>query len=191
MPLGESNLVVSNAGMQVLYRGTQNTLGSIASNGLTKDNRSGAQALANTTLNDGTSKGILGGSVVRVQSTGQVGSADDTNTGVQSGIVGIALNDATGYAYESMSGAASEKVPYIHGTNTVVAVDVYETADTSGSALDYSAANGANVYASANGLLTIEEGLSGGTAGAGATVVGVILQAPTSTEPLMVVQLRV
>jgi len=191
MPIGESNLVVSNAGMQVLYRGTQNSLGAIASDGLTKDNRSGTQALANTTLSTSTSLGILAGMVVKVETDGTVGPADETNTGVQTGISGIALNDASGYSYESTSGAASEKVPYIHGTNTVVAVDVYETANTSGSALDYSAAGGFPVYASANGLLTIATGLTGGTAAAGATVVGIILQAPTSAEPTMVVQLRV
>jgi len=192
MSLGESNLVVSEEGMKILYRTTLNMLMAISDDGLTVDNTSGnAQKAANSTLDASTARGILGGSVVRVVADGTVGPADDAATGVQAGIAGLAINDAAGNPFESASAVGSGKVPYVQGSGTVVAVDRYETADTAGSAIDWSASAGEALYASGNGLLTIAAGLTGGAAAVGATIVGIVLKAPTAADPQLVVQLRV
>jgi len=188
---GQSNKIAPALELQPLYRGTLNSYCAISDEGLTVDNRSGTQALANTTLNTATPDGILAGSVVRIVDAATVGPANDAATGVQVGIVGIAVRNAAGEAYESTSSVASGSITYLHGTGSVVEVPVYETADTAGTALDYSTAAGLPVYASANGLLTIAAGLTGGVAASGATIVGVIIEPPTASSPVMVVQLRV
>jgi hypothetical protein len=187
---GQSNLVVPSVEVQPLYRGTLNSYSAISDTGLTQNNRTGTQALANTTLNAATPDGILGGSVVAIVGPAQVGPAKAAQ-GVLAGIVGIAQRNAAGEAYESTSSAASGAITYIHGSDTLVSVPVFETADTAGTALDYSAAAGLPVYASANGLLTIAAGLATGAAAAGATIVGILVDPPTATNPVMVVQLRI
>lgn len=189
---GQSNNVAPVYEVQPLYRGTLNTYSSLEEAGLTVNNKGNAQALANTTLDDATPNGVLGGAVVRITGPATIGLADDANTGVQDGIVGIAIRNAAGEAFESTSSVASGVLTYIHGTGSLVKVPIYETYATNGTtALDYSSSAGKPVYASQNGLLTIEEGLNGGTAGAGATVIGVIVEPPTTSNPAMVVQLRV
>jgi hypothetical protein len=185
--LGQSNLVASDAGMKILYRGTLNTLMGITEAGLKKVNTSGNPQAENNTTLDSSIQGILSGQVLEIKGDGIVGAADSTNDGTAP-VVGLAVNNAVGYDYESMSGAASEKAPYIHGTGSVVAVDVYETVEIDGSTgIDYAA--GDKLYASQNGLLTNASGLD--TVGAGATVVGIVLVAPSASNPFMYVQLSV
>lgn len=192
MSWGQSNLVRPDSGAKILYRGTLNTYAAISATGLTVVNLAADnQAQANSTISSATPNGVLSGAVVKVSAAGTVGLANDTNTGVQVGIVGIAVNNAAGNAYESASGKGSGKITYLHGTGSVIAVDVYETADTSGSAIDYSTSAGLPVYASAHGLLTIAAGLTTGSAGVGATIVGIVIEPPTATNPLLVVQLRI
>jgi hypothetical protein len=192
MSWGQSNLVRPDSGAKILYRGTLNTYGNINATGLTVVNLAAdAQAQANTTISTSTPNGILSGAVIAVTSAGTVGLANSTATGVQTGIVGIAVNNATGNVFESASAVGSGKVTYLHGTNSVIAVDKYETANTSGVAIDYSVSAGYPVYASQHGLLTIAAGLTGGAAGVGATIVGIVLDPPTATNPLLVVQLRI
>lgn len=178
--------------LQPLYRGTLNSYCAISDEGLTVDNRTAGQAAANTTLNSATPDGILAGSVVRIVSAATVGPANDAATGVQVGIVGIAVRSAAGEAYESTSSVASGSITYLHGTGSVIEIPVYETFATDGTTpIDYSTAAGLPVYASANGLLTIAAGLTGGVAAAGATIVGVIIEPPTASSPVMVVQMRI
>jgi hypothetical protein len=186
MSWGESNLVRPDSGTKILYRGTLNSYGKIDATGLTQDNRPNAQALANTTLSASTPVGILAGSVVAVTGAGTVGKATNASTGV----VGIAVNDAVGAPYESASGAGSGKLVYLHGSTSLIAASRYETYDDAGSTpLNYAAAYGAPVYASKNGLLTIAAGINGGAGSA--VIVGIIVEPPTASNPLLVVQLRV
>lgn len=188
---GQSSKIAPSYEVQTPYRGTLNAYMAISDEGLTKNNKGTAQAQANTTLGTSTPDGILGGMVVRVVAAGQVGPADAAATGVQAGIVGIAKRDAAGAPYESLSSVASGGITYVHGSTTVVEVPVYETHNVAGDTpLDYASAAGQPVYASANALLTIAEGLTGGVAAAGATVIGTILVPPTASNPIMVVQLR-
>lgn len=174
--------------MKILYRGTLNAFSKVNEAGLTQDNRANAQALANTTLSSSTSRGILNGSVVAVIGAGVIGKATTASTG----IVGLAVNDAAGYPYESASAAGSGKVTYVHGSQTLVAVSIYETATFADAAvaINYSTAAGLPVYASQNGLLTIASGVDAALI-ADATIVGIVVEPPTATNPLLVVQSRI
>jgi hypothetical protein len=187
-PLGQSNLVVSDSGMKILERGTLNSIMGVDEAGLIKDNTTeNDQAKGNTTLSPVTSKGLLSGQVVEVKTDGIVGIADSATDGTAP-VVGLAINDAAGYPYESMSGIGSQRAPYIHGTSSVVIVDKFETVKVDGSTTIAYAA-GEKLYASQNGFLTNASGLA--SVGAGAVSVGLVLVAPTATQPGMYVQLRV
>lgn len=183
MAIGEASAIVPDKGVNILYRVVLNTLGNLTATGLTQDNTSGnAQKTENSRLGTDTPKGILGGSVVAVSSTagsGYIVAADgDTNTPV-----GIAENNAVGYPYESSSGVASGKLPYLCGSGSVFSTDIYETRNADDNAdLTYEA--GDELYPSQNGLLTNEDA-------GGGVVVGVVLTAPSTSDPFMVVQLRI
>lgn len=187
-PLGQSNLVVSDTGMKILYRGTLNSLMGINAAGLTEVNNAGnVQAVGNTTISATTNRGLLGGQVVEVKADGIVGIADSKTDG-SAAVVGLAINDALGNAFESMSANGSQRAPYIHGSGSVVQVDKYETVATDGTTpIAYAA--GDKLYASQNGFLTNAAGLA--SVGAGATVVGIVLVAPTATQNWMYVQMRI
>jgi hypothetical protein len=186
---GVSNKITPSKQLNPIYRGTLNGLCAISAAGMIKDNLATTQAQGNTLLSAATPKGILQGSVVAVSGPMEVGPALAA-AGVLAGIVGIADRNSAGEAYESTNSEASGGITYLHGTNTVVEVPVYETVATDGTtALVYTA--GQALYASINGLLTNVTGLTGGTAGAGATVVAVLIDPPTTSNPVMTVQLRV
>lgn len=186
--IGEASGIVPDRGLNILYRVTLNTLGKLTDDGLTKNNYSSAQQLANTRLSASTPKGILAGMVVAVGAVsgtivagnGGNGSADSLTP------VGIAENNAVGYPYESSSGVGSGKCPYINGSGSVVATDLYETANVNAADLTVGYTSGALLYCSANGLLT-----PAADTARGGTVIGVILTAPSTSDPFMVVQMRI
>ena len=158
---GFSNQVQSDSGMRILLRGLLNTLGAADATALTKDNSS---------VFPNAPKGILGGSVVAVTGAGVIGAANATTKAV----VGLAINDAVGHAFESSSAAGSGKLPYLCGAGAVAAVDKYE---------NVSFTAGQELFASANGFLTNVDG--------GGSVVAICLVPPTATNPQLTVQLRV
>lgn len=180
--IGEASGIVPDRGLNILYRTTLNTFMNLTDLGLTTDNVNiSTQSQANTRLGADTPKGILAGQVL------QVGSVDGTvvravGTNANGALVGVAINNAVGYPFESSSGVASGKAPYIHGSGTVFATDLYETVAANLGALAYSA--GDKLYASQNGLLTKETM-------ANTTVVGIVLRAPSTSDPFMVVQMRI
>jgi hypothetical protein len=200
----DSNLPVPNNHCEVLYRQTFNTYGDIDTTyGLTQDNRVGnGQKTGNTRLTTSTNKGILAGSVVAIVGESTIGPAISTygsdSTVTSDKVVGIAVNDAVGNPYGSSSAVASNKVVYAHGTGTVIKTDIYETQQYTNTSNSITYAYGDKIYASRNGLLTNSTGLNtanqasaaAGTA-ANMTIVGILLQKPTTTDPWMVVQLRV
>ena len=122
--IGEASGIVPDRGMNILYRVTLNSLGKLTDDGLTKNNYSCAQQLANTRLSASTPKGILAGMVVAVGTVSGTIVAGNAETLTP---VGIAENNAVGYPYESMSGVGSGKVPYLCGAGSVFATDLYET----------------------------------------------------------------
>ena len=170
--IGEGSGIVPDRGMNYLARGTLNTLMNLTEADLTQDNYTG---MTSTRVSADTPKGLLAGSVVAVGASGTVVKAAAADTDV----VGIVVNNAVGYPYESISGVGSGKCVYLHGASSVFTTDLYETAGLSGGAW----AAGNLVYSSANGFLTNVNG-SG-------TVIGVVLIAPSATDPFMAVQMRI
>jgi hypothetical protein len=166
-----------------------NTLMNLNSADLTQSNYGTAntQQTNNTRLSADTPKGILAGSVVGVASTtasGVVVAAKSDGITAYTPL-GIAINNAVGYPFESSSGVGSGKCPYIHGSGTVFATDLYETVTPGNVALTYLA--GQVLYASINGLLVNTVGAT--TTGDG--VVGIVLIPPSSSDPFMVVQMKI
>ena len=182
--IGEASGIVPDRGMNILYRVTLNSLGKLTDDSLTHNNYSSTQQTANTRLSASTPKGILAGMVVgvgAVSGTIVVGAAD-TYT-----VVGVAENNAVGYPYESSSGVGSGKVPYLCGSGSCFATDLYETGRASdGADITASYTPGALLYSSTNGLLTNASDTVKGT-----VAVGVVLTAPSSSDPFMVVQMRI
>ena len=174
--------------VDVLQRQAYNTIGSINVAGLTQDNRVGnTQKSGNSRLNASTPKGILAGSVVAVAGNGIIGPCAGDSSTVYDKAVGIAINNAVGNPYESSSGVASGKVVYAHGTGTVLRTDLYETLRNDGStALTYTA--GDKLYSSRNGLLINVVDTSSASY---STLIGIVLSAPTGTDPYMSVQMRI
>lgn len=187
--IGEASGIVPDRSMNVLERVVQNTLGKLTDAGLTQDNYLGAnnttQSAANTQLSANTPKGVLGGMVVSVGTTsGTIVQANGSNSPV-----GVALNNAVGYPYESMSGVGSGKLPYLSGAGSVFAVDLYETANAAGAAITYSP--GDYLYTSENGLLINLTPTAESISSPDDTIIAVVLTAPSSSDPFMVAQMRI
>jgi len=168
--IGEASGIVPDRGLNILYRGTLNSFGNLTDAGLTEANGTNNSS---SRISADTPNGILAGMVVSVNSSGNIVKAVGTSADTE---VGIAVNNAVGYAFESSSGVASGKVPYLHGSGSVFATDLYEDVVASANA-------GADLYASTDGLLT--------TVTTAAQVVGVLLKAATTTDPFIVVQMRI
>ena len=178
--------------VEVLYRQTYNTIGQIVAAGLTQDNRVGnAQKVGNTQLTAATPKGILAGSIVAVAGDGIIGPCAGDSTLAADMAVGIAVNNALGNPYESSSAVASNKVVYAHGTGTVIRTDIYEILSKGSATVVYTA--GDLMYSSQNGLLINAAYMTDTSSivNRQSTLIGILLQKPTATDPYMVVQLRV
>jgi predicted RecA/RadA family phage recombinase len=186
--VGEGSGIAPDRGLNILNRVTMNTLMNLTAAGLTRDNYSAnAQSLANTRLSADSPKGILAGQLVTVGTvSGTVVACTGTNAGTTVLVgrpVGVAINNAVGYPFESSSGVASGKAPYLHGTGTVFSTDMYETVRQDGTT-PIVFAPGALLYVSQNGLFsTVADSL--------AIIVGIVLIAPSATDPFMVVQLSI
>lgn len=187
---GTGSLPSPDQHMDVLYRVTYNSYGDLTDAGLTQDNRVGNDQKANNTrLTSSTNKGILAGSVVAVAGDREIGPCAGDSADTADKAVGVAVNDAVGNAYESSSGAASDKCVYCHGSGTMFRTDIYETKGTDGTAaVTYTA--GDYLYASQNGLLTNVSGMDN-TDLTYSTLIGIVLNAPSTTDPYMTVQMRI
>ncbi len=154
-------------GVKVLNRVAQLSISDLDASALTANlftpaNLTSAPTLARRKRGDQTfPQGMIAGQVVAVRATGKV--APFRGTAGES-IIGIAVNDSIGQAFEAASGLASGKATYICGAGSVVKVDVFEG--------DISAyVPGAKVYADVDtGLLTVTAPASGDNA-----VIGVVL----------------
>jgi hypothetical protein len=186
--IGEGSGIAPDRGLNILYRVTMNTLMNLTDDGLTRDNYgANNQSLANTRLSADSPKGILAGQVVCVGTvSGTVVACTGTNaasTVLVGRPVGVAINNAVGYPFESSSGVGSGKCPYIHGSGTVFSTDLYETFAQDGTTPIVFTA-GAAIYVSQNGMFTT-------VANSTSFVVGVVLIAPSATDPFMAVQLTI
>jgi hypothetical protein len=150
--------------------------------GLTATNTCYNPTAADVRITSDVPSGILAGQVVMA---GTVNGTAVKSDGAGAPL-GVVQNNAVGYPYESMSGVASGKVVYVSGSGTVFSTDVYEAYNSNGAtALVYAAGNA--LYVSANGLLTNQASIGG----LNQTIVGIVLVAPTTTDPFMVVQMRI
>jgi len=188
---GEGSGIVPDRGLNILYRVTMNSLMNLTDAGLTRDNYgANAQATANTRLSADTPKGILAGQIVCAGTvSGTVVACTGTNATPSVLIgrpLGVAINNAVGYPYESSSGVASGKCPYLHGNGTVISTDLYETTSQAAAANTYSP--GDSLYCSQNGMF---ENIASTAVAVTSFVVGIVLVAPSATDPFMVVQLTI
>jgi len=180
--IGEASGIVPDRGLNILYRVTLNTLMNLTEAGLTFDNvNHSTQSQANTRLGADTPKGVLAGAVVMVGTVSGTAVVAD-GTSAANSMIGVAINNAVGYPFESSSGVGSGKLPYIHGSGTVFTTDLYETVAANLGAQTYNP--GDKLYASQNGLLTKETMTN-------TTVIGIVLIAPSATDPFMAVQMRI
>jgi len=184
--IGEGSGIVQDRGLNILIRVSMNTLMNLTEDGLTQANYNvtgHAETAVNTRLSADTPKGLLAGSVVKCSAT--VGAVEKAVGAASEGAVGVVMNDAVGYPYESSSGVASGKCPYIHGSGTVFTTDRYETFRSDHvTPLAYAA--GERLYASRNGLLTnyIDQTTAN-------EIIGIVLIAPSASDPFMAVQMRI
>lgn len=181
--VGEGSGIAPDRGLNILYRVTMNTLMNLTEAGLTRDNYgANDQSKANTRLSADSPKGILAGQILKV---GTVSGTAVIATGDARGEapIGVAINNAVGYPFESSSGVGSGKAPYVCGSGTVVSTDLYETFAADGTTpMTYTP--GAKLYASQNGMFSTTQLNSNGT-------VGTVLIAPSATDPFMVIQLSI
>jgi len=184
--LGEGSGIAPDRGLNILYRVTMNTLMNLTDAGLTRDNfGANDQSKANTRLSADTPKGILAGQIVSVGAvSGTIVACTGTdvaNTVLTNRPVGVAINNAVGYPFESSSGVGSGKGPYLMGSGTVFSTDLYETYGQDGST-PLTFIPGKALYCSQNGLFT-------NVADSASIIVGIVLIAPSATDPFMVIQL--
>lgn len=163
--------------LTILIRTQNNSLSSLIAAGFTKANYG---VNTNTTLSVSTPRGVLGGSVAAMSSTGgsyvvEPGTKDNV-------AVGLFVNDAAGAAFDNAPAVASGKVAVIKGMASVE-VDVYETRNALNNA-DLAYNVGSKLYSSAQGLLTTE-------ASTDATVIGIVTKKPTIASPTLGVDMRI
>jgi len=186
--VGEGSGIAPDRGLNILCRVTMNTLMNLTEAGLTRDNYgANDRSTANTRMSVDTPKGLLAGQLVTVgtvSGTVVACTGSDIDASVLIGKpIGVVINNAVGYPFESSSGVASGKCPYLHGSGTVYSTDMYETFQHDGTT-PVTFTPGAIVYCSGNGLLTT-------TADSVGYMVGVVLIAPSATDPFMVIQLMI
>jgi hypothetical protein len=191
--VGEGSGIVPDRGLNILYRVTMNTLMNLTDDGLTRTNYQPGnnQGDANTRLTADTPKGILAGHILGVGTTSGTVVActgtDATPSVLTYRPIGVAINNAVGYPYESSSGVGSGKCPYVHGSGTVISTDMYETRNQANSA-DLSYSPGDRLYCSQNAMFSNEASTAIDVT---SFVIGVVLIAPSATDPFMVVQLYI
>jgi hypothetical protein len=94
--------------------------------------------------------GQLGGHVVVHTGSYEVGVMTDPDEAP----IGLFINDAAGSPFENTPAVGSGKSPFVSGSGSVCEVDIFETFDSAGDLLVYTAGN--LLYGSANGLVTKE-----------------------------------
>lgn len=163
--------------LKVLYRGHNNTYFDLAEGALTQQNWSPTRV--NSTLDENTKNGVLGGSIAGLRGPGIAGKADADHRPL-----GWFVNDAQGDPFDNQPALASRKAVFIAVPSSMFQINVYETHTEDGlTALDYQ--EGDLLYASTHGLATKEEAAVGNNVGD--LAVGVVVDLPTANDPYMTV----
>jgi len=192
-------------GLRILYVGHRNSLGFLDANGFTRVNFTAGTTI-NSTLSAATPAGVLAGSVAVVKGTDLIGGPTPAaSPDLSETPLGLFINDAAGYAFQSTSAAASGRAPYVDSMGTYE-VRYYETnaRDTYGvhtaTTLTYTA--GDRLYCdSRSGLLTnvapddltnypptVTNGI---IAAANNQPVAILTRVPTTADTSMRIALRV
>ena len=162
--------------LTILNRAQNNSLPKLSDAGFTKANYG---VNTNMTLGVNTPRGVLGGSIAAV-SAGLDYTAVPMSTGLMP--IGLFVNDAAGAAFENSPAVASGKVAVIKGMASVE-VDTYETRKAANNGdIEYKV--GEYLYGSAQGFLTNETTAS-------AIVVGVCTKVPTTSSPVIGLDMRI
>jgi len=149
----------------------------------TQNNRSAYEQANNSTLDDSTPLGLLGGSVVAAKGPYQIGACN----GDSEVPLGLLLNDVAGGAYENTPAVASGQGPYAYSMGAYE-TDIYETVPEGTSATPFDEieyTEGEWLYCSPYGLLTND---SNGDTRLG---IAVVTKAPTSTDSRLGFNLRI
>ena len=179
---------MSNNSLRILQCGVRSSIDALTSDSYTKLNNAGnIQAQTNITTHQMFKRGLLAGSIVAQKGTDLIGPAiSDTDA-----VVGVLVNDVLGNPYESMSGEGSHRGVYVFGVG-MYETCIYESTDTAGNDILGSYNIGDFLYASQNGLLTVEAGLVGGAAQpVKSIIVGVLLKVPTINDPWLRFNMRI
>lgn len=137
-----------------------------------------AGSRTNDRLGVDTPRGVLGGMVATISGADFTVNISDATTSPDY----LFYNDAAGGAFENAPAVASGKVALLSTQNgDVVLIDVYETRNKADSA-DLSYAVGGRLWSSENGLLTSENESS-------STMIGRVVQVPTTDDPRLGVKL--
>lgn len=207
MPLqlgqGSGDFRETSGRMQLLHVNVRNSVGLLTPDAFTQSNPPIVTTTANlsTTLANVTKVGALGATVAFTRpdvGNGYHGGPVQVGAAYQAAQkpLGLFLNDAIGNAFENTPGPASGRGPYVSGGGTV-AVSLWETQQQVGGSTALTYANGDNLYASVNGLLTnrIEDAYQYNVGGQNdrdfVTVMGVVKVAPDANNSLMVLDLRI
>lgn len=180
----------------------RNTVGFLTADALTQANPPVVTTSANVSTVVPTAKrGVLGGSVMFTrpdagngQQGGPVAPGGTYNARIKP--LGLALNDVLGNAFENTPGVASNRGPYLAAGGTA-SVAIYETQRQIGGSTALTYQTGDRLYASVNGYLTnrledaYEYNVSGQNSIEFVTLMGIVKQAPDSSNPLLTLDLRV
>lgn len=172
--------------LELLYAGTRNSVLALDADAFSRVNYLTSKANLTARIAATAPLGVLAGSVACLKGEGLAGAPVYPLAATGPEPVGLFLNNAAGNPYENTPAVSSGKVTVVMGMATVK-TDLYETKDTANAALTY--AVGDKLYCSDFGLLTKEAPTAGNKFNA--REVGVVWQAPTGSDPFMIVQLKV
>jgi len=166
-------------GLQIRHAGTRFGEADLIAEAFTQDNLDQLWVPNDTLDPEKTLKGVLGGSVAGLYGNLIVGRADNDHRAV-----GLFYGDAQGIPYVGNSAAGSGKLTYMKDGGSYE-VDIYETRNASDTE-DLIYIPGDSLFTSARGFLTREPG-----PGWMAEVLAVVTKAPSPSDPVMWLDLRI
>lgn len=203
----------SSSALRILNVGVQNSIGVLTDDSFTQTNPPIVTAGATITAQvDQTLTGVLSGSVCFAR--GDAGGGNNFVGGPAAvgtanvAILGVFINSANGNAFENTPGTASGKGPYVSAQGTygnTLYEDKVLTGANAGNALT-ALAVGQRLFASHNGYLTNaiaadygadeseqlwEGALTGATAEAAPTVIGIVKNVPDAAQADLVYDQRI
>lgn len=210
----------SSSALRILYAGHRNTFAAtLTDDAFTQDNPPviSASSAKSTRLDAAPKRGVLSGSVAFTRPDaggGKIGGPNGTSSPSNGAVrpLGLYVNDAQGNEYENSPAEASGKGPYVSsqgtmGTRLYETQVIDDTPNTGSTGDDLTYELGDQLFASQNGyitnakknsgnspdnqndLLLVEHGIISNTDNA--TMMGIVKITPDSSDPEIVMDLRV